>query len=176
MGSAGRVAIQVLGLAFTLLPGAAAQEVAPASGPCKHHSCAIVVEWGSQGIPTHVDRRYGALSEFPLGIQHHLQGVGFQISQDLGTANLIARVRPRLIKAACDVVAGTGSTDSCITIGEVRVDFEGKGEVPKSFRVIGRCGEGEYMVVSRFTRYVAEMFDFYLSHADDKKKRPSSKC
>ncbi|HEY0810318.1 MAG TPA: hypothetical protein VGD49_09160 [Longimicrobiales bacterium] len=169
-----RLAVCVLSLVVLSASAASAQDAVPALGPCKAYKCGIIVEWGAQGTPEHVDRRYGSLSAFPLVLMQRLQSAGFQFSDNPAGAAIIARVRPKLVRAACDVVAGTGSTDTCITIGEVRVEFEGADARPKDFRVFGRCGEGEYMVVARFSRYAAEMFDYHLSAAE--KKRPSSKC
>ena len=169
-------AVALLFLTVALTPVALGQDAVPAITPCKDHVCAIIVEWGASGIPEHADRRYGALSAFPGGVLQHLQAAGFRVAPDATAATLIARIRPRLVKAGCDIVPGTGSTDSCITIGEVRVEFEGEGALPKEFRISGRCGEGEFMIVSRFSRYVAEMFDFHLSPSQQKKQRPSSRC
>src|SRR5688572_7534070 len=102
MCSTTRLAVCVLSLIVLSASAASAQDGAPALGPCKSYTCGVVVEWGAQGTPEHVDRRYGSLSAFPLVLLQHLHSAGFQFSDNLGGAAIVARVRPKLVRAACD--------------------------------------------------------------------------
>lgn len=167
--------VYTFGLVLGICSSGGSQDAPVPVAPCQRQACGIVIEWETVASAQHVDRRYGPISSFPVALLARLQAAGYRFTTDLASVQVVARVFPRLVKAACDVVTGTGSRDECTTIGEVRVEFEGPGERPKSFRVAGRCaGEGEYMTVTRFSSYVAEMFDYYLS--PEKKKRPSSRC
>ena len=153
-----------------------AQEAPAVSGHCRQVVCGISVDWGTAGTPLNIDRRYGALAEFPAQLMEQLRAAGYRFTEDLSSVKLTMVVRPRVVKALCDVVTGTGSDDSCNTIGEVRVEFTtSEPNPPKSARILSRCGEGEYMTVRRFGQYVAESLDRTLT-PEQKKSRPSSKC
>lgn len=155
---------------------AQAQDTPVASGHCRQVVCGISVDWGTGGTPVNIDRRYGSLSDFPTVLMEQLKAAGYRFTEDLSSVKLTMIVRPRVVKALCDVVTGTGSDESCNTIGEARIEFTtNEANPPKSARVLSRCGEGEYMTVRRFAQFLAETLDRTLS-PEQKKGRPSSKC
>lgn len=180
-----------------------AQAQAPSVGLCRAQPCGLVVDWGvggttgcqRMGTAAHIrscaqtgqwvlggtpdwnDPRYGPASEFPLRVHQHLEKAGYRFTDKLTDVKLAVFLRPEVTNAMCDVVTGTGSTESCRTIGRVRVEFQGDSlsKSPKDFRLTNRCGNGELMTVARFGQYAAEMLDRALS-PEQQKSRPSLSC
>src|SRR5687768_10080781 len=180
-----------------------AQETSTFAGLCRTQACGLVVDWGvggttgcqrmgtaanirscaqnaewvQGGTPDWNDRRYGPASEFPGRVYQYLSRAGYQFIDKPVDVKLTIFLRPEVTKAMCDVVTGTGSTESCRTIGRVRVEFQGDSlaKWPKDFRVTNRCGNGELMTVARFGQYTAEMLDRALT-PDKERSRPSLRC
>lgn len=100
-----------------LQPSPAESQAPPATVPCRAQACGLVVEWGRSGTPEWHDPRYGSASEFPLRVHQTLERAGFMFIEKLADVKLTVILRPEVTNAMCDVVAGTGSRESCHTIG-----------------------------------------------------------
>ena len=183
--------------------GVQAQATSTSAGLCRAQPCGLIVDWGvggttgcqRMGTPAHIracaqngewvqggtpdwnDRRYGPASEFPGRVYQYLSQAGYQFTDKPVDVKLTIYLKPEVTNAMCDVVAGTGSTESCRTIGRARVEFRGDSlaKWPKDFRVTNRCGNGELMTIARFGQYTAEMLHRVLS-PDSERARPSLRC
>ena len=197
------VLIAAFVVALVNTPAAQAQSTSPSPGLCRAQLCGLVVDWGvggttgcqrmgtaahirscaqnaewvQGGTPDWNDRRYGPASEFPGRVYQYLSRAGYNFTDKPVDVKLTIFLKPEVTKAMCDVVTGTGSTESCRTIGRVRVEFQGDSlsKWPKDFRVTNRCGNGELMTVARFGQYTAEMLDRALA-PEAKRARPSLSC
>jgi hypothetical protein len=147
------------------------------SGLCRARTCGLVVDWGIREADI-ADLRYGHSSEFAIRIRQHLKDTGYLFTDDVGDVKLKVLLHPEYVWAPCDVVAGTGSSERCRTVGRVRFEFLGEdagGTRPKDFRVTNRCGNGEFMTVARFGQYTAEMLERALNPGKSM-PRPSVEC
>jgi hypothetical protein len=156
--------------------GAVAQDAA--TPLCRGSMCTLHVEWGSGGVPTLVDRRYGAPGTFEEQVMRLLTGAGYRFSNAAADSALRIRLRPRMTRAICDLIPGTNPDQSCQTIGDVTADFmspEKIDGIPGNQRIRNRCGNNQLMTIDRFAEYVAGMLDYTLSRDKDR-KRPTAKC
>jgi len=156
--------------------GVGAQEAA--STLCRSSTCTLHVDWGSQGTPSFVDRRYGAPGTFEDDVLRALVSGGYRFTNAAADTALRIRLRPRITRAICDLIPGTNPDQSCQTIGDVAADFltatkiEG---IPGNLRIRNRCGNNQLMAIDRFAEYVAGMLDYTLAR-DKEKKRPTPRC
>src|SRR5688572_24695567 len=104
-----RISIPAVILSAALAQNAAAQEAAP-PGPCAVIPCNLHVEWGPSGPPLGIDRRYGAVAEYQQRVITALGGAGQKFTDVERKDALMLIMRPRVVSAMCDVMAGT-STD-----------------------------------------------------------------
>jgi len=156
--------------------GAAAQEAA--SSLCRNSMCTLHIDWGSQGVPTFVDRRYGAPGTFEEHMLSLMNSAGYRFSNAAADSALRIRLRPRMTRAICDLIPGTNPDQSCQTIGDVTADFlspEKIEGIPGNLRIRNRCGNNQLMTIDGFAEYVAGMLDYTLAR-DKEKKRPTAKC
>jgi hypothetical protein len=157
---------------------AAAQDPPDTTGLCTARACHIQVEWGVDGPPLTPDRRYGVLGEYLQRTLKHLTDSGQRFSVGENTDVLSLRLRPRVIRAMCDQMAGTSTDMSCQTIGEVQVEVsnpDASVKVPGTIRIRNRCGADQYMDIIRFSEYSAALIAYELSR-DSKRKRPAARC
>ncbi len=155
---------------------AEAQETA--SPLCQNTMCTLHIDWGSQGTPNFVDRRYGTPATFEEHVNKGLAAAGYRFSNAGPDSALRIRLRPRMTRAVCDLIPGTNPDQNCQTIGDAMADFLSPKKIeglPGSLRIRNRCGNNQMMTIQQFSEYVAGMLDYTLSR-DKKKKRPSAKC
>jgi hypothetical protein len=173
------LAVTAIALAATSAAGQSPKAAVPAEGLCRARACGLVIDWGMHGAFADInDLRYGHTSEFGARVRQQLISSGYLFTDDATKAPLTVVLRPEYIFAPCDVVPGTGSSEKCRTVGRVRVEFtsdDSAGRPPKDFRVMNRCGNGEFMTVARFGLYTAEMLDRALD-SGKKQPRPSLEC
>ncbi len=167
-----------LSVAFSGATSAAAQD--STSLPCRVTVCALNVDWTPGTAPTTVDRRYGTVSELEQRVIDQLIGAGYRFERNSADAQLTIRIRPQLIRAMCDVMAGTNPDMSCRTFGEARIevlDVKPGMKAPRSIRVRGQCGADQVMDVPRFSEYVAAMLDYeFRRAAGEDPRRPPTRC
>jgi len=163
-------------MALSLAVGAPTSAQEAAFEPCREMACILALEW----TPPPLDRRYGNAAEFEDRLLGHLKNAGYAFvrgeASDQGV--LTFELRPRMVKAMCDRVAGTETAMNCQTIGEVRVAVLNVGpalDMRLSLVVRGQCGASEMMDVARMSEYVAAMIGHELL-AREKGPRPSSRC
>jgi hypothetical protein len=156
---------------------AAAQETPPPA-VCKDKLCGLILDWGSEGTPTFVDRRYGSISEFEQRVIAGLTTAGYRFNTNPAADAFRIRLRPRIATAMCDRVPGTDPDMSCRTISELTADFinaDPAAGLPANLRLRNRCGSDMQMDIERFSQYVAAMIDFTISREKDR-KRPTARC
>jgi hypothetical protein len=153
-----------------------AQEAA--SSLCRNATCTLHIDWGSQGTPSFVDRRYGAPGTFEEHVMKGLAAAGYRFSTAAPDSALRIRLRPRIARAVCDLIPGTNPDQSCQTIGDVAADFLTSDKIegiPGNIRIRNRCGNNQMMTIQQFGEYVAGMLDYTLAR-DKEKKRPTARC
>ncbi|OGU10298.1 MAG: hypothetical protein A2W29_11545 [Gemmatimonadetes bacterium RBG_16_66_8] len=156
---------------------AAAQDVPPPA-VCRAQACGLVLDWGSEGTPTFVDRRYGSISEFEQRVIAGLTTAGYRFITNPAAETFRIRLRPRIATAMCDRVPGTDPDMSCRTINDLTADFINADPVyklPANLRIRNRCGSDMQMDIERFSQYVAAMLDYAISQDKDR-KRPTARC
>jgi hypothetical protein len=159
-------------------PAARAQEVAAPAAPCKTESCRIAIDWGSAGEPVQVDRRYGALNEYLQRVMDALAASGHKFVVGGTSQGIELRLRPRIVRAMCDMVPGTSTDMSCQMIGETEVEVLNADpalKLPGVIRVRNRCGSDQFMDIKKYSEYSAAMITYEFSR-EAKKKRPASTC
>jgi len=144
--------------------------------PCREVACILALEW----TPPPLDRRYGNPAEFEDRLLGHLRGAGYAFvrgeASDRGA--LTFELRPRMVKAMCDRMAGTETAMNCQAIGEVRIAVHNVGPASNmrlSLVIRGQCGASEMMDVARMSEYVAAMIGHEFL-AREKGSGPSSRC
>lgn len=172
------VGLAVSLIAFTGVPSLHAQEAAAPTGPCRTVTCHIHVVWGPEGMPTRHDRRYGVVGEFESRTVRHLESAGLRFVVADSRTTLTFTLRPKVVRAMCDVMSGTGTDMSCQMISEVEVEVHNPDpavKVPRSMRIRNRCGDDQLTDVAKFSEYSAGMIAYELS-LDPKRKRPTNRC
>ena len=153
-----------------------AQETPP-DRPCKAEPCTFIVDWGGP-MPNIRDLRYGYPAEIESDLRTSLISAGYRLSAVAATEGFRIRVRPNLVAARCEQVAGMTRDMSCRTIGEVRIDFldaDPAWKLPGNLRIQNRCSVDERMDVPKFSAWVAAMIDYTLA-GDEDRKRPNRGC
>lgn len=167
-----------IGLLATAGGQTAARAQEPASSLCRSVACTLHIDWGSQGTPSFVDRRYGAPGTFEEHVMKGLTAAGYRFSPAAADSMLRIRLRPRITRAVCDLIPGTNPDQSCQAIGDVTADFltpEKIDGIPGNLRIRNRCGNNQLMTIERFGQYVAGMLDYTLARDKDR-KRPTPRC
>jgi hypothetical protein len=172
------VALAVSVIAFTGATPLKAQEEPPPAGPCRTITCHIHVVWGPEGMPTRHDRRYGVVGEFESRMVRHLESAGLRFVVADSKTTLTFTLRPKVVRAMCDVMSGTDTDMSCQMISEVEVEVHNPDpavKVSRSMRIRNRCGDDQLTDIAKFSEYSAGMIAYELS-LDPKRKRPTNRC
>lgn len=158
---------------------AGAQDASHTAGPCRGAPCRITFDWGGASAASHgSDRRYGPASDVETLLPQFLAERGMRVIST-GDAALVMTVRPKVRRAMCDVMAGTGTDYSCRTIGEITIQFATTDttKAPNAVRATNRCGAGDtFMTVADFTRFTVDMLVYQLADEKSRGRRPASKC
>jgi hypothetical protein len=157
----------------------AAQDAPQTTGPCRAAPCRLTFDWGGASAASHgSDRRYGPASDVETLLPQFLAERGMRVIT-AGETALVMTVRPKVRRAMCDVMAGTGTDYSCRTIGEIAIQFATTDttKAPNAVRVTNRCGAGDtFMTVAVFARFTADMLVYQLADEKTRGRRPASKC
>ena len=173
-----RLSIPAVILTAALTQNTAAQEATPL-GPCAVNSCNLFVEWGPSGPPLGLDRRYGAVAEYQQRLIAALVGAGQKFTDAESKDALFLILRPRVVSAMCDVMAGTNTDRGCQMIEEIDVEVRNADpalKLPKSFRIRNRCADDSMMDVARFSDFSMGTITYELNRNDPKRKRPLARC
>ena len=161
---------------------AAAQEKAPTPVPCRDSTCRLVFDWGggqsASSFPQ--DRRYGSGEDFEVKVRATLLARGMRLTDDTKPGEVVITLRPRTKKAMCDAMAGTNTDMSCVTIGDLLLNFAGGDATlkpPGGKSVKNSCGDVTVLMsMAQFGTYTGELIAFYVEGEKKGERRPSSKC
>ena len=170
------VVLAGLGVSYA---SAQAQEQQPPAVLCKMQTCSIQVEWGVSGPPLTTDRRYGPIAEYLQRIVLSLETAGHHFVGEKQDKDVLTfRLRPKVVAAMCDEMAGTSTDMSCQMIDVTEVEVHNPDpsiKLPGTIRIRNRCGDQRLMNIANFSEYSAGMIAYELSR-DPKRKRPTAKC